>query len=210
MLVGQMGFELLDGLELDLVFRLGRLTALLPLVAAAFADGAGDPAHRPYHPVMVSVVEPHLRGLVVPVLPGLALAGRGRQRREIADRLGAVPHFLGGEDGGAVGHAEAAALVAEDEAEAGDAGGADLAVAAGAVGHPFEPLRADGAGVVHVELHGGGGAPAAGELAWVAGEESAGWRSGGNGGEGRGEEGSGRAHDATMSELVGSPAQYGN
>lgn len=63
---------------------------------------------------------------------------------------------LGGEDGGAVGHAEAAALVAEDEAEAGDAGGADLAVAAGAVGHPLERLRADGAGVVHGELHGGG------------------------------------------------------
>lgn len=97
MLVEQVCFELLDGLELDLVFRLGRLTALLPLVAAAFADGAGDPAHRPYHPVMVSVVEPHLRGLVVPVLPGLPLAGRGRQRREIADRLGAVPHFLGSE-----------------------------------------------------------------------------------------------------------------
>lgn len=66
---------------------------------------------------------------------------------------------LGDEDGGAGGDAEAAAEVAEDEAEAGDAGGADLAVGAGAVGHPLERLRADGAGVVHVgggELRGCG------------------------------------------------------
>ena len=55
-----------------------------------------------------------------------------------------------------MGHAEAAALVAEDEPEAGDAGGAHVAVAAGAVGHPLERLRADGAGVVHPGLRGGG------------------------------------------------------
>lgn len=94
MLVQQMGFELLDALELDLAFCLGRLTALLPLVDTGFADSARDPAHGPHHPVMVGVVEPHLCALVVPVIPGLALDGRGRERGEIADRLGAVPHCL--------------------------------------------------------------------------------------------------------------------
>lgn len=158
MLVEQMPFELLDASNLFLMFRLGRLTALLPGAAAVFANSARNLAHRAHGPVLVDVVEPHLRALVVPVLPGLPLAGHGRERREIGDHLRAVAQCLGGEDGGAVGHAEAAALVAEDEPEAGDAGGADLAVAAGAVGHPLERLRADGAGVVHLGLLGRGGA----------------------------------------------------
>lgn len=85
--------------------------------------------------------------------------GIGRRRRGKAKRKpqwGVRGADLGSEDGGAGGHAEAAAVVAEDEAEAGDAGGADLAVAAGAVGHPLERFRADGAGVVHLWLRSGG------------------------------------------------------
>jgi hypothetical protein len=46
---------------------------------------------------LVDVVEPDLRGLVVPVLPGLPLAGHGRERREIADELRAVPQRLASE-----------------------------------------------------------------------------------------------------------------
>lgn len=150
-----MGFELLDASDLFLMFGLGRLTAaLLPVVAGTvFANSARNLAHRTYSPVIFDVVEPHLRTLVVPVLPDLPLTGHGRECREIADHLRAVPQCLGGEDGGAVGHADAAALVAEDEPEAGDAGGADLAVAAGAVGHPLERLRADGASVVHLGIY---------------------------------------------------------
>lgn len=152
MLAEQMRLQPLDVPELALAFCLGRLTH----VAVAVTDTARKPAHSAHHPVMVGVVEPRLRALVVPVLPRLPLAGRGRERREIADHPCAVPHCLGSEDGGAGGHAEAAAVVAEDEAEAGDAGGADLAVAAGAVGHPLERFRADGAGVVHLWLRSGG------------------------------------------------------
>lgn len=51
---------------------------------------------------------------------------RGEKRFDLCD-----------EDDGAFGFADAAAAIAEDEAEANDAGGANLSVAAEAVSNPF-------------------------------------------------------------------------
>lgn len=62
--------------------------------------------------------------------------------------------YLGDEDDGALGLTDAAAAIAEDEAEPHDAGGADLPVAAGSVGHPLEGFRAHRAAVVHGEIGG--------------------------------------------------------
>ena len=97
MLVEKMPFELLDASDLFLLFRLGCLNTLLPPAGDVFAESARNLAHRAYSPVLFEVVEPHLRTFVVPVLPGLPLAGRSRERREIADQLRAVPQCLASE-----------------------------------------------------------------------------------------------------------------
>lgn len=60
-----------------------------------------------------------------------------------------IERDLGDENDVGGGFADAAAAIVADEAEAGDAGGADVLVAASAVGNPFEGVGAHGTAVVH-------------------------------------------------------------
>lgn len=58
---------------------------------------------------------------------------------------------LGDEDGGRFNLADAAAGIEKDKTEADDAGGADLAMAAGAVGNPLQGLRTHGTAILHLQ-----------------------------------------------------------
>lgn len=56
---------------------------------------------------------------------------------------------LGDEDDVGLGLANTAAAIVADEAEASDAGGANIPMAAGTIGHPFKSVGADGTAIVH-------------------------------------------------------------
>lgn len=95
MAIEEMPLELINAPDLALTLRLGRFTStLLLLLLVAITDATREPTHGTDHPVLVGVVEPRLRGLVVPVLPGLPLAAGAAERREIGDHLRPVPHCL--------------------------------------------------------------------------------------------------------------------
>ena len=103
-------------------------------------------------PVRAPVAEVGPRGTMVPVgaRPATLATGRGDRRQPSREDETLLPAATtssavgpGDEDGGAVRAADAAPPVVPEEA---DPGGADVAVAAPADGHPLDGLRAHAAG----------------------------------------------------------------
>lgn len=70
-------------------------------------------------------------------------------RKEHGSIGGDQEPYLGDEDEVAIGLADATTAIVANETEAGDAGGADLAVQTGSVGNPFQGLGANSTTIVH-------------------------------------------------------------